>query len=254
MTTTRRRERAGDNLHLGKEVAEVLGMPAFPSATLHEAVVRYRECRRVQNARDLLAPRRAQRLAIHRNSSRHEPSFQIVRFEQLAREPPELVDRGLHPLMALHYPVAELQDPVAAVSGVVSRLLVRFRGDSGEISVLRRLQALEMQNLEDRDQELARHREREISARKLHDQCVPELDGFAEVGQRVGGPPLPFDLASQLQQKVRLADEVERDVGQRDVLLEDRPMAAPFRETMAEDEAIVAEAEEIVGEGHQLRC
>src|SRR3970040_2267636 len=111
-----------------------------------------------------------------------------------------------------------------------------------------------MQDLEDGNQELTRHGEREITAGKLHDQRVPEINRFAEIGEVVGGPRLPLRLSSQLQQEVRLADEVERHVGQRDVFLEDWPMAAPLGEAMAEDQAIVAQAKEEGSQGHPLSC
>src|SRR3546814_2582199 len=44
------------------------------------------------------------------------------------------------------------------------------------------------------------------------------------------------------------SDEVERDVGKAEVDLDRRRMTTPFAEALAEDQAVVAEAEEIVDE------
>ena len=50
----------------------------------------------------------------------------------------------------------------------------------------------------------------------------------------------------ELEEVRRLADEIERDVGQRDVLLENRRMPTPLRQSMTENESIVAEAKKIL--------
>ena len=75
---------------------------------------------------------------------------------------------------------------------------------------------------------------------------VAELDRVAEVRQRVLVAPLPFDLAGALQEQRRLADEVERDVGERDVLLEDRRVPAPLGQPVAQHEPVVAEPQQIL--------
>ena len=46
----------------------------------------------------------------------------------------------------------------------------------------------------------------------------------------------------------RLPDEVERDVGEGDVFLEHRAVAAPFRQAMPQHQAVVAQSEEILEE------
>ncbi len=44
----------------------------------------------------------------------------------------------------------------------------------------------------------------------------------------------------------RLPDQVEREVGEAEVDLEHRPMAAPFAEPLAEDQRVVAEPQQII--------
>ena len=54
------------------------------------------------------------------------------------------------------------------------------------------------------------------------------------------------------EQMGRLADEVEREVGEAEVDFEHRRMAAPFAEPLAEDQRVVAEAQQIVRAGVEL--
>ena len=44
----------------------------------------------------------------------------------------------------------------------------------------------------------------------------------------------------------KMCDQVERDVGQRDVLFQRRPTAAPFRQALAEHQRGIAEAQQIL--------
>ncbi len=86
----------------------------------------------------------------------------------------------------------------------------------------------------------------EVAVRQLDQADVAELDRVAEIRQRVLVAPLPLDLAGQLQEARRLPDEVERDVGERDVLLEDRPVPAPLRQPVPEHQPIIAEPEQVL--------
>src|SRR5688572_14744987 len=96
-----------------------------------------------------------------------------------------------------------------------------------------------MQHFEHRDEKLSRNGERKITTRQLDDQRVPELDGLAEISECICVLPLSLRLPCQPEEQVRLADEVERHVGERDVLLEDRSMTAPLGQAMTQDQAIV---------------
>src|SRR5688572_17034628 len=134
------------------------------------------------------------------------------------------------------------------MTGMIPRLLDRLGRYARQVGVFRGLQPIEMQQLEHGHQELPRRREREIATRQLHDLRVAELDTLAKIRERVSRSPLPFDLTRQLEKQVRLADQVERGIRQRDVLLEDRTMAAPLGRAMTEDESVVAESEEVFAE------
>ena len=48
------------------------------------------------------------------------------------------------------------------------------------------------------------------------------------------------------EQQAGLADQVERHVGERQVFLEHRRAAAPFRQALAEDQGVVAEAQHVL--------
>ena len=57
-----------------------------------------------------------------------------------------------------------------------------------------------------------------------------------------------FDLARIREPHARLAQKIEADVGLRDVLFEDRPVADPFAQTLREDERRIAEAQQVLEE------
>ena len=65
---------------------------------------------------------------------------------------------------------------------------------------------------------------------------------------------IALDLIGQAKKVSRLSDEIERDVGERDVLLEDGAVAAPLGKPVPQDQAIVAQAEQILEEGVLLRA
>ncbi len=46
-----------------------------------------------------------------------------------------------------------------------------------------------------------------------------------------------------------MTDQVERDVGHRDVFLENRAVAAPLAQPMAEDEAVVTQSQQVLEKG-----
>ena len=57
---------------------------------------------------------------------------------------------------------------------------------------------------------------------------------------------LRLDILRVREPQPRLAQEVEADVGQRDVLLEDRPLADPLGQPLREHEAVVGEPQHVV--------
>ena len=73
----------------------------------------------------------------------------------------------------------------------------------------------------------ARDGEREIAIRQLHDQAVPPCRRVAQVGELVFG--VAGERAGVAVEGSRLADQIERDIGERQFLLERRRMPGPFR-------------------------
>ncbi len=104
------------------------------------------------------------------------------------------------------------------------------------------------------EQKLARDGEGEIPVRQLDDERVAVVGRIAKIRERVLVAALRFRFAGPLQQQVRLAHEVERDVRERDVLLEDRPVPAPLAQPVAKHQAVVAVAEQVFEElrAHRL--
>jgi len=56
------------------------------------------------------------------------------------------------------------------------------------------------------------------------------------------------------EQQPRLSEQVERGVGQRDVLLDHRAVAAPLRQPLSEDQRAVAEAKHVLEVGRTGRA
>jgi hypothetical protein len=98
------------------------------------------------------------------------------------------------------------------------------------------------------EEELPHHRVTEVALRLLDQQAIAVLHALAEVGERVLVAPRALDLAREPEDRRRLPDEVERDVGRRDVLLEDRSVPRPLRHPVPEHETVVAEPEQVLEE------
>ena len=90
----------------------------------------------------------------------------------------------------------------------------------------------------------------EIAVGLLDQQQVAVLPDVTQVCELVLVILLAFDLGGIGVELARLADEVERDVGERHVLFQHRRMPAPFRQPVTEDQRIVGAAQ---GVEHQ-RC
>src|SRR3546814_7704042 len=110
----------------------------------------------------------------------------------------------------------------------------------------------DLQLLLGREEELPRHRLGEIAVGLLDEQAVAVIEHVAMEGEPVAVAVPPFDFAGVVQEVRRLADEVERDVGKAEVDLDRRRMTTPFAEALAEEQAVVAEAEEIVDERPEI--
>jgi hypothetical protein len=89
--------------------------------------------------------------------------------------------------------------------------------------------------------------------RQLDQGVVAELVRVAEVGQPVFRALAALQRGGQLVEQARLADQVEADVGQGDVLFEDGAVPAPLGIALAEDQGIVGEVQQVVdGRAHYM--
>ena len=95
----------------------------------------------------------------------------------------------------------------------------------------------------------------EVAVRTLDQQQVPELHRIAQIGKVVGAAPPALHLAGEGKPELTLPDQVQRLIGQRDILFQHRGMAAPFRDAVAQHQAAVAHPAEPVEErGPVDRC
>jgi hypothetical protein len=76
----------------------------------------------------------------------------------------------------------------------------------------------------------------EVDVRQLDDRKVAELVFGAQESEMVLVAAAPLECGRIRQQHARLPDQVERHVGERDVLLDHRSVAAPLGNPLAEDQ------------------
>ena len=85
--------------------------------------------------------------------------------------------------------------------------------------------------------------------RQLGERVVGELALGAEIRVvvllRAFAGELLFERRGMRVQQARLADQVEAHVGERDVLFEHRPVAAPFGIALTEDQRGVRQAQHV---------
>ena len=97
--------------------------------------------------------------------------------------------------------------------------------------------------------ELPRHRVGEVAVRLLDQQQVAELRR-RRAGTRARPRPARagearLDLAGVGEPQPRLAQQIEPDVGEGDVLLQHRPVPDPFAQSLREDQVAVAEPQQV---------
>ena len=86
---------------------------------------------------------------------------------------------------------------------------------------------------------------REVAIGLLDQQAILEVEYVAVEGQLVA-------VAGVVQQQRRLADQVEREVGEADVDLERRAVPAPFAEPLSQHQRVIAQTQQIVDAGSRL--
>src|ERR1700751_2465213 len=85
-------------------------------------------------------------------------------------------------------------------------------------------------------------------------KAVPELGRISKESEPVWCPLPALQARAVFHPVLRLTVQIQRDVSQSHVLLQLRPMSAPFAQALAQDEAVVGETENeleamIFGEG-----
>jgi hypothetical protein len=150
------------------------------------------------------------------------------------------------PLAGVRRAEAEAEGPLGGVVAVVGEFLDALGGDGGEYRVAGGGQALEQGKAPGGEHKQARDRGGEVAAGagaavQLDQADVAELGLVAQVGKRVLVAPGALHLAGPGEQHSGLPQQIQGDVGQRDVLLELGRAGAPLGEPMGKDQRVVAE-------------
>jgi hypothetical protein len=139
------------------------------------------------------------------------------------------------------------------VVAVVRDLLDRLGGDGGELLVGGAPQPLVELAQVRREHQQPDHRDTEVAPGPLDEVHVAEPGGVAQVGQVVLGAGWVLQGAGVGQQGPGLAEQVERDVAQRDVLLDLRRSGDPLPGPLRRDQRVVGEREDVGLQGRH-RC
>jgi hypothetical protein len=137
------------------------------------------------------------------------------------------------------------------VVAVVGDLLDRLPRDAGDLVVDAVAQAAVERELVSRDEQLPGHGHAEVVVGSLDDLQVQEVSLVPEVGKVVLGASGTFDQPCVGEQTARLPEQVERDVAERDVLLQLRCPRDPLTQSLRQDQRVVAEPEGVGGNRRQ---
>ena len=194
-----------------------------------------------------LRRRRAQAAGLGRGVDR-------VVLEQLGRVQPQPRQRGVDAPARFFGAVAQPHHPVGGMLLVVARFLQRLAGDGGEFGIAGIAQPFPQQLQPGGDDGVAQHGEGEVAALQLDDRRVQVVAFVAQEGELVFVVVLRALVAGQREHAARLADQVQRHVAQRDVLFDDGRVAAPFAQALAQDQAGIADAQQVLqlGVGGEL--
>src|SRR4051812_23734989 len=195
----------------------MLGVFPRSAAALHELHFGNGDRGSAKYSVDGRAPRPLECRRFDAAPGRNRRSIDVVGYEQLAGVAPDIVHGALHSIVALLGSVAELDHPVSAVADVVLHFLHGFAGDPRKLGVRGLPQGVELEIREDTEQELPRYREREVAPWQLDEERIAIVHGFPEIRESILIPIVYFGLSSKREEKVRLSDQVEGDVGERDV-------------------------------------
>ena len=128
---------------------------------------------------------------------------------------------------------------------MVGAFLLGLGGDARELAVLGAGERFPQRHRERRIAELARHGGGEVAVGPLHQLHVEELVRVAQEGELVLVASIPADGDGVAIERTRLSDQVERDVGERNVLLQRRRATRPLGEAMPQHQRVVGEAQQV---------
>ena len=256
---------AGQALHFGEQKAEVLGVDALLAFGDIAADGRAHQRRLVQRGIDDGIPVGAQARHIDADAGFDGRRFRRAVRPELLGIGEQVVERCLDAGVRLVGAVTEAYQPIARMAQVVADFLLRLGGDGGEVGIGRLFQGFPEQRHQGAVQEVADDGRAVVEialgvagertvARQFKQRVVAELVRVAEVGQLVFRAVAALQRGDQLVEQAGLADQVEADVGQRDVLLEDGAVPAPLGIALAEDQGIVGEVQQVVGGGAHHMC
>jgi len=231
-----------DLLGKGSAVCPNYAAPPGTAAALRPADLRPDERRAPQHLFYRLLPGGAGAGRVWNSAVRHQRRLDRIGVEQLIGVWPERVHRLFRAAPALRRPIAQPHHPFRRVAQVVRRLLLRLRGDRGNGRVGRDPGGFAPIGIEcGAVEELANHGVCEVAVWLLDEQAVPPRPLGAEIGQLVLG--LARGRADLLIQRPRQPDLVEPDIGERQVFLGRRRVAAPLREAVAQDQRVIGPAQ-----------
>ena len=193
-----------------------------------------------QHGAHLRVKARAQRGQIRGHARCRHGVIHRVRHKHLAHIGPEQVERGLHAVMALRGAVAQRDHRLGGALNMVLHLLDRLGRNRRDLGIGRCRQPGQHRQMPAVEQELAQDGLAEIAIGLLHQQHVAEVPDVAQHGKVIRAAALAFNLSRKAQPHLRLPDEVQRDIGQRDIFLQRRRVAAPFADPVAQHEGVVA--------------
>ena len=90
--------------------------------------------------------------------------------------------------------------------------------------------------------------------RQLQQRVVAEFMRFTKISELVFRDITAFEACCELIQQSRLSDQIEGDIGHRDIFLEDRAVAGPFGIALPKNERIVGEVQHVIEGGAHYIC
>ena len=126
---------------------------------------------------------------------------------------------------------------------VVRRLLERLGGDGGDLRVGGAGQRCPLLVLVRGIQQLPAHGHGEVAVLQLHEKTVDELAFVTQEGIVVLRAAAAVERGGVRIQGARLAEQVESDVGERDILLQRGCARRPLRQAVREHERVVGEVQ-----------